>query len=472
VTSTRAAVPDVFTGGRWRSSDETESTAADWYAQMRPFADAGAPIAAVMPSSTESVPLFAALTALPVVAIALPVDPRSWRTEPRLPDRTVVFLPPSLASLQDAVHAAGWRPVQLADAAHRAHGVDLPLLQSPGIVAFTSGSTSVPKAVFRTTAAIIAGACARLRRLGVPPGAGIVTSGTPSHAHGLTTLLTAMVQRGPLALLRPVDHRTAIATLALPQFGAWWASAQLADVLGRCALSGPPRVPPVCVISSAIPRLVFDRFQERFGVPMRQGYSSTETGPICVNYAAAADVRHDVVGEPLPTVAVRVGDHPDDPAPVGTVGRVWVRSHWQMTGYGYPPDVERPADVNGWWPLNDVARIDGHGRVALAGRLDDCIRTRDGRLVNLAIVADQLRDLDGVSDAAVVPLHDSAGATFGAIVECDGGTGLAQVRRQLADALASWSTPRQIIAVTALPRLPNGKLDRLACIAALEAVQP
>src|SRR5262249_26297792 len=157
-----------------------------------------------------------------------------------------------------------------------------------------------------------------------------------------------------------------------------------ADVLGRCILTGPARVPRVCLISSPIARTVFDAFLDRFGVPLRQAHSSTETGPIALDDRPAADVRPGTVGRLLPGVDVHIGDEPGRPCASGESGRIWVRSPYCMAGYGFPPDVEPRGDVSGWWPTRDLGRMRHDGQLVLEGRIDDCIRTREGRLVNLA----------------------------------------------------------------------------------------
>ena len=87
-----------------------------------------------------------------------------------------------------------------------------------------------------------------------------------------------MLLGGPLGLLEPLDHRAALDALARPEFQCWRATPHFADVLGRCALTGPAVAPPVCILSSPISRSVFDAFVARFGVPLRQTYSSSETG--------------------------------------------------------------------------------------------------------------------------------------------------------------------------------------------------
>ncbi len=204
-------------------------------------------------------------------------------------------------------------------------------------------------------------------------------------------------------------------------------------------------------------------------MPLRQGYSSTETGPICLDVAPPERVQRDTVGTPLDGVEVRVGDDPTRPFGPERVGRIWVRSPSRMAGYGFPACLERPGDVDGWWPTQDLGALRADGYLVLAGRMDDAIRTRDNRTINLAHVAASLRQLAGARDAVVVPLDGTHGRSFGAVVECDEGMTAAILRARLASVLPPWAWPSGIEPVPVLPRLPNGKPDRQACARLLAA---
>ena len=454
--------------GRWWSSDEIDAMARGWrLAILDRLGNKRSPVAVAVPTTPEGVALFAAATSLHVPVIVLATNDRGWHSDPTLPAGTTLVLPPSLARCARAATRLGWLPWVLSDGRSSARASSLPVLECPGIVLLSSGSTGSPKLIFRATQALLAGAAARLTALGLEPGDGVVVGASFAHGLGLTRLLSAMLLGGPLALLDPLDHRAALSALALPAFTWWSATAHFADVLGRCALTEPAIAPRICLVSSPTSRGVFDRFLDRFGVPLRLNYSSTETGSIAVDSGPPSTVRFGTVGHPVSGVDVRIGDHPDDPLPPNEVGRVWTRSPWQMTGYGFPPAVARPDDVDGWWPTRDLGTLQADGRLALVGRLDDCVRTREDRLVNLGAVAVMLEELTGVREAAVVRLDGTAGASFGTVVKCDPSVTLATLRARVADGLPRWAWPRKIALVSSLPLLPNRKPDRQACVALL-----
>jgi acyl-coenzyme A synthetase/AMP-(fatty) acid ligase len=114
-----------------------------------------------------------------------------------------------------------------------------------------------------------------------------------------------------------------------------------------------------------------------------------------------------------------------------------------------------------------VGYVRADGRLVLAGRIDDCVRTREGRLVNLAHIADRLRDVTGIHDAAVVPIQALSGPSFGAVVACSASEDLGELRRRITSTLPDWAWPRAVVQVSQLPRLVTGKLDRAHCVALL-----
>ncbi len=461
-------MPRVFTLGRWWSADELDALARRWRGEvLGRLGEQGGLVATALPASAEGVALFVGLSALPGPLVVLPPDVRAWRTAPAVPDGTPLILPPALRHLASAAQEAGLAPLLLHEPGEGPAMNAPPFvpLAGPGVVLFTSGSTGGPRAVYRPTAALLAGA--RARAAALRSGEGVLIGASLASAQGLNYLLVSMVLGGALGLLDPLDHRAALAALASPAFACWRASLHFADALGRCALVGPPVAPRLCLVSSLVPSAVCDAFLARFGVPLRQSYSSTETAFIASDDGPAAEVRPETVGRPLSGVAVRIGDDPAARAAPGEPGRIWVRTPWLMAGYGFPPAVERPVQVEGWWPTRDVGALREDGRLVLAGRLDDCIRTREGRLVNLAAVAATLGEMTGVTGAVVVPLDGPAGRSFGAVIECEPGVAVAALRTGLADKLPPWSWPRALEVVPSLPRLPNGKPDRLACVSLL-----
>jgi len=427
-------------------------------------------IAMPMANRPEDVALFFALASLPVPLILLPPDPSSWRALPPFPPHTPIVLGPSRFNLDRPARDAGLDVIALPPGRDegRLMGVPPPILALPGVVAFTSGSTGVPKPVYRRREGLVMEAEAIARALALHRGDGVVAALPLTGIHGLVNgLLLATVLGSELGLLERFEPRGLMRLFASGDFRYWAGTPFMADLMTRCPLSRPaPAAPPVCKISGGrLSEPVFRGFAERFGVRVRPAYGTTENGIITADMAAPEEIRPEAVGQPVPGIEVRIGDDPLAPLGAGALGRVWFTSPWYMEGYGFPPDLEPRLAHSGWWPTQDTGSLNAGGSLTLAGRLDDGFKTAAGALVNPAEVGAVLMFHPAVVDAVVTPLPAAGGAMIGAVVET-GSTRVDahQLHAFVTPLLPPWSCPHVIVVTDRLPRLTTGKVDRAACL--------
>jgi acyl-CoA synthetase (AMP-forming)/AMP-acid ligase II len=463
--------PLLFQGTRW-STEVLTGMAGAWRDSLGERVTASTRLhAMVMVNHPRSVALYFALSCFPVPLVLLPADVRSWRSSPPLPVGTSLVLLESQRHLEAEARSLGLDVAVLPDpGAPTGSPGDRPFMTMPGVVLFTSGSTGRPRPVYRETGAVLGVARALVATLGLARGGGVIASLPLARAFGLNHgLMAAAVLEAPLALLDRFDHNALLRLFASRAYQYWAGTPMMADVLGRCPLPGAHPAPPVCLVGGRPSADAARRFRERFGVPPRQVYGTTETGSIAVDAAPDAEVRSDTAGRPVRGVTVRVGDDPRAPLPSGVLGRIWLSApEYMMRGYGFPPGIEPPGTVDGWWGTPDVGVLDASGHLTVSGRLDDCFRTDAGHLVNPASATAALEDCPGVIDSAVVPLAAPAGPVLGALVECAAPLSASELRGHLARSLPAWSRPRVVETIAALPRLPSGRIDRRACIAILE----
>jgi acyl-coenzyme A synthetase/AMP-(fatty) acid ligase len=222
-----------------------------------------------------------------------------------------------------------------------------------------------------------------------------------------------------------------------------------------------------------IPATVFEIFRDRYGAPPRPAYGTSETGILTAEIGAAAEVRPDRVGRPVPDVRLAIGDSPERSSPPGVPGRVWVATPRHMEGYGFPPDLEPRREQGDWWPTHDLGVVDVAGRLTLLGRLDDAFKTPTGQLVNAAEVTAVVERCPGVAEAIVVAIPGATGSLVGAVVSRETGIDASGIRQHAARHLPAWAQPEVVVLVARLPRLPGGKTDRDACLGLLlDAVAP
>jgi long-chain acyl-CoA synthetase len=116
-----------------------------------------------------------------------------------------------------------------------------------------------------------------------------------------------------------------------------------------------------------------------------------------------------------------------------------------------------------WLRTGDLLRRDEQGRYWIVGRLKNVVM-KGGHSIHLDEVESAAFEIDGIHEAAGVPLHLPAGGEdFGLLVRLlpDSGLTCAVVAAELGRRLGAHHAPRRVIQITqALPRTGQEKLDR------------
>jgi thioesterase domain-containing protein/acyl carrier protein len=165
-------------------------------------------------------------------------------------------------------------------------------------------------------------------------------------------------------------------------------------------------------------------------------------------------------------VRVDVLDARGRAVPAGVPGVAWISGPTVARGYWQRPEltserfVERSHGMS--YRTGDVVTWSLDGRLEFLGREDEQVKIRGFR-IEPGEIEDALRRLPGVSDAAVVAWRGPAtdgDARLVAFVRGIGGGSPAGWRERLAESLPAHMVPTRLVALSTLPRLPNGKLDR------------
>lgn len=211
---------------------------------------------------------------------------------------------------------------------------------------------------------------------------------------------------------------------------------------------------------------VWRRYEEQSG-PLQNLYGSTEMGVIAVADPAAPAAERGVgLGPPVGALDLELVPLGGAAAEAPDVGELVIRSRDGFVGYVDPEGRSTSSGdpSRGGFATGDLARRGDDGRLEVLGRKGHSVN-RDGLLLPLADVETGLRRLDAVAEAAVT----LGGETLRGreiIAFCAPRDGLSvkaeEIRRACREVLASHAVPDELILVEALPKLPNGKLDRQA----------
>jgi len=175
--------------------------------------------------------------------------------------------------------------------------------------------------------------------------------------------------------------------------------------------------------------------------------------------------RNTACGRMLEGNELRVVD-PDTglDVPPGATGEAWLRGNIMRGYWNNPEQTARALTEDGWLRSEDLVRIDDEGYVSYVGRLKLMLKV-GGENVSIEEVERVICSHEAVAACAVVGVADERKReAVRAYVMVGARQALQEqgLRAWLEPRLARFKMPREIIFVDGLPRLANGKLDRVA----------
>lgn len=195
-------------------------------------------------------------------------------------------------------------------------------------------------------------------------------------------------------------------------------------------------------------------------------YGPTET---TIWSAAARQASGPITfGRPVANTQLYILDPWGNTAPTGVAGELCIagiglaRGYYKnelLTAQSFTPNPPSGAPGNRLYHSGDRARLLANGRFELLGRTDSQVKLRGFR-IELGEVEEALRRLSGCHEAAAL-LHGSD--LVGYIAPADRTAESAgDLRAKLREQLPDYMVPADIIPLSSLPHLQNGKLDRKA----------
>ncbi|MFB7337076.1 amino acid adenylation domain-containing protein [Streptomyces adustus] len=378
-----------------------------------------------------------------------------------LPDHAI---PELVLDLAHAPDDRDGHPVPDPTDADRTHAASL---LNAAYVIYTAGSTSVPKAVVVTHAGVPSLASLR-EQLRMDEASEVLQFLSPSFDGMfwevfITLLAGATVSMAPAGrelvgpALGELVREQGITHVALPP-----------SMLAELPADSLPTDITLVVASEACPPELVQRWSK--GRRMLNSYGPSEM-TVCATLSDPLRGRVvPPIGKPIANAKVFVLDVALQPVPQGTVGELHLSGPGLARGYLQRPDmtagrfVANPFGKPGtrMYRTADLARWRHEGDLEFVGRADRQVKLRGFR-VELDEVEAVITGLDAVAQAAVVVHTAPSGHEHlvayvvpapGAVVDAG------QVRAAIADALPSYMVPSEIVTMDALPRTPNGKLDR------------
>jgi long-chain acyl-CoA synthetase len=330
---------------------------------------------------------------------------------------------------------------------------------------YTSGTSGRPRAAMLSHRALLA----NIEQVAAvePPmmhGDDVVLGVLPLfHVYGLNAVLGGVLrhrarlllveQFEPQAVLDLIDDEAcSVVPIAPPVFAHWLPDEHLKERLGpvRLVLSG----------SAQLEQRVIEEFTGITGIPVHQGYGLTEASPVVTSTLCSQENQPGSVGAALPGIELRLVDETYHVLEGEDPGEIQVRGDNLFSGYW--PDSSDGPDAQGWFGTGDVGFLDATGDLFLVDRVKELVIV-SGFNVYPTEVEDVLREVDGVTDAAVIGAPDEeTGETVVAYVVADGDPSAVEsaVRAHADQRLARFKQPTRVEVVDALPLTVTGKVQK------------
>ncbi|MEP7301952.1 MAG: ATP-dependent acyl-CoA ligase [Caldimonas sp.] len=216
-------------------------------------------------------------------------------------------------------------------------------------------------------------------------------------------------------------------------------------------------------LGPGVPASAAAAFRERTGVPLLEGYGSTETSFVIAS--APERARPGTMGWLRPGFAARVVDAHDAEVADGEAGELLLRADEPFafsSGYFGKPEATVAAWRNLWFHTGDRVVRDADGCFRFVDRLKDAIRRR-GENISSYEVEQVLQGHPAVAAVAVYPVRSELAEdeVMASLVAHDGAAlDPAELARFCATRLPYFAIPRYVDIVADLPRTENGKVQK------------
>jgi long-chain acyl-CoA synthetase len=430
---------------------------------------AGDCVAVVMPNCPEFVASLFACARLH--AVMLPLNPRYTRGELQsaLTDARakVVITEPARTGLFTDTSATVVEFEALLP--HPAEPIPPGLFGGPAVYLYTTGSTDVRKRLCCTQENLFYEALNFAETVGLTAADNILCTVPLYHSYGLgNCLLDAVYAGSTLVLLESNDAPFAarcrqvlelIREEAIRSYPGVPYQFQVLAALPDCSQADLAGL-KLCVSSGdVLPRQTYERFLQRFGVPIRSLYGSTEAGSIAINTDPDSQMEAGSLGPPLKNVAIEIRDAEGKVLPAGVDGEIWVKSPTiPPTGYDNRSDLTHETFRAGFYKTGDIGRWSQRGHLILSGRKQTFINIA-GNKVDTSEVEEVLESCPGVREAAVLGVEvPRIGTLLKAALVTEGLCQPADIWEFCRHRLAFYKVPRLIEVYPSLPRSAMGKV--------------
>ena len=350
----------------------------------------------------------------------------------------------------------------------------------PAFLVYSSGTTGRPKGIVHAHRWVVALGEANRHRVPPEPGDVVLATGEWSFISALGHNMLFPLRNGTTGAILEGRASPERVLAAVERFGVTLLYSVPTVYRRILAMPGVEHrfdltsLRGCSATGEALEAATWREFKSRIGCDIWEHYGVSEL-QLVLGQGPRQPVRPGSIGVALPGTRVAVTDDDYAERPPGEIGHFLIAADNPGFFLGYHKDPAKTAEVlrDGWYHTGDLAWRDEDGYYWIAGRSDDCFKSR-GIFISPYEIENALRMHPAVAEACVVPQADpEIGHRIRAVIVPRGGTqpgpALAEdIRAALRRRIAPYKVPHSVEFTDALPKSPVGKLlrrdvQRLSC---------
>lgn len=339
-------------------------------------------------------------------------------------------------------------------------------------IIYTSGSTGDPKGVMSTHHNMISAARSIIQYLDNEPDDIILSALPLSFDYGLYQLIMSIMFGGTLVLessflylhpiLEKIGHEKVTGLPLVPTMAAMLLKM---EDLSKYQLN---HLKYITNTGAALPEAYIKKLSELLPqVKIFSMFGLTECKR--VSYMPPDQLMQNLgsVGKAMPNTEIKIVDQKGKEVSVGETGELIIRGSNVMQGYWNDSETTNRTYSAGRYPAErwlhsgDYFKQDEKGFLYFLGRKDDMIKSR-GERVSAKEVENIIHQLDSIHEVAVIGIDDDilGHAIKAFVVLKDNSLTERDIQKYCTQNLESFATPKYIEIIDALPKTPNGKIDK------------